>query len=269
MNNSNVRSHSPDHSRRLISRVTSTLLCASLLAQPLACADGGGSIDPKERVVTTELVSLTPSEGGVQQSTSLLSDDFVLGDYTWSNRELIVDGVRTAEPDAIYSARIVEVPLRAGGVLRLEREGDVFRLQQVAGDSSHPAGDVALRLSDEGITILSPQREEGLLIRISGLEDLPETNRALIAALAVDILTTAAEQRDTVDPITVALVVAAVGGVLGLVPVGAWAVVCGLTVGNCIASFDEWEAACGGVDLSYDGKALQVKLGGGFFCRER
>lgn len=252
--------------RNVKQQAVAWVVCATFSAQLLGCASGPMEIveEQGDRRVSTQLVGqVRDPETGEVEEFALEKDEFTLGDYAWQDRELVIDGETTTDITRIYEGTEIVVPLRRGGAITLRRDGDQFAFLNVdvEGTTEQPALR-GVRLGADTVEVLGQEvtPDARLLIRVGGIDDLPEARRALVAALGLDVLLATVEESDTVAPAVIAAAVAAIVG-------AAWMAACGVTLYACIRRCkEEFHVTCGAIKVKVDWPRIDTDLSIGFGC---
>ncbi len=166
----------------------------------LGCAssaeDSPISGDPGDRQVTAEVLMNLPDESGARTVKPLGSETFALADYASWDRALVVNGVETHDLAALRSGSEIVVPLNTGETATLVRRGDRLELESFtgeddgAGESPRGAvGAVELLPAEYHVYLAgSDGSAPDTMVRLSGVEDLPEEAADLVTALALQTL---------------------------------------------------------------------------------
>jgi hypothetical protein len=237
----------------------------------MACTAGTDSPldDVADRSVTVQLWINAPDESGAKQLTELPSSSFLLGEFPSWERALVVDGEDTYDAESVRQGTEIVVPLNTGEMATLIREGDRLVLASFTGEddgtSQLPRGAVSsVRMLPDGIEIFldgSVDAEPDSIVRLSGIEDLEQEQRAIVTALAMQTLVVSLEDGEQLPPVPVIL-----AAIAAVVAVG-WMALCGVSVANCISrcqTRNGFEVKCGGLKVSWP---LSIEISGGFSCR--
>jgi hypothetical protein len=238
----------------------------------MACSTGPESPideDVGDRTVTLQLWFNAPNESGVREMTQLPSSSFSLAEFPAWERALVVDGAETFDAESVRQGSQIVVPLNTGETATLVRNGDRLELASFTGEddgtSELPRGAVkAVRMLPDGIDIFlagSDDNEADSVVRLSGIEDLEQEQRALVTALALQALVLSLEDGEQLPP--VAFILAAIAAVVTI----GWMTLCGATVADCVyrcQGRNGFSVNCAGLKVSWP---LSVEIGGGFSCR--
>jgi len=225
--------------------------------------------DPGDRQVTAEVLMNMPDETGARTVKPLGSETFALADYASWDRALVVDGVETHDLAALRSGSEIVVPLNTGETATLVRRGDRLELESFtgeddgAGESPRGAvGAVELLPAEYHVYLAgSDGSAPDTMVRLSGVEDLPEEAADLVTALALQTLLSTLEDQEQIAP---AVAIAAIAAVVA----AGWLTICGQFAFDCATQCEAYagfETQCAGLTVSLE--PVTVVAGGGYSCR--
>jgi len=225
--------------------------------------------DPGARQVTLEVWTNVPDDTGARQMVEMGSETIALDDHVSGDRALVVDGVETNDLAALRDGSEIVVPLNTGETATLARQGDRLELVSFTGEDDGsgevPRGAVrAVRMlagEYQVFTAGSDGAEADIIVRLSGIEDLPRESEALVTALALQTLLASLEDQEQIPP------AAAWAIVVGIVAAG-WLLICGATVWDCATRCESaagFHVDCANLQVSVN-PTFTMDIGDGFGC---
>jgi len=183
-------------------KVTALAISSVYMTQIAACgADSSEIGQHSDRLVTVAVTGEFRGENDQVDSVPITEDQFKLGDYAGSAREILVDGQPTMNVEAIHQALEIVVPLRNGGTMTINRADTVFTIVDVQGNASFDLTKLApIQITDSTIAVLGTQSDDRTLLTVKGIDDIPNTRRTLSSSLGLDVLLAQVEDSDTVAP---------------------------------------------------------------------
>ena len=237
--------------------------------------DDVGTAGQGDREITAQILARTQDEAGNITMQTLSEERFKLGEFPWLSRDLVVDGRVTSYVADLYTGTEIVVPLNDGTRVTLRRSGNLFEIQGEARPESTSLAKMrafALR-SDGAIELFRAENLDNAapdgMIQLNGVQDLPQTQQALSASLALQIMLGTLEDGETAIPVA-AIIAIVIGG--GVVLLGAaWLAVCYLTFRDCLYFCNGRNAngvdhKCGAVKVTVRGRSISTHWTLGFGC---